>query len=1131
MKARKLFAALGAGLILACCVMIYLMLDVTLFPQSRGSKSNVKDNQWLHFESRIAKLEEELNRHHRAMNALQAAAQVKVEAPLDDRHQNLNPFGYFKPEKPAVCTVNFRQTPEVDIQMLEVYKQLKFDNPDGGVWKQGWSIKYDEKQWHPNRKLKVFVVPHSHNDPGWLNTFEKYYTYQTQGILNNMVTKLSEDRRRKFIWAEISFFKLWWDEQSQSTRDVVKRLVHDGQLEIVAGGYVMPDESVSHWMAQLTQLTEGHQWLKTNLDYVPNVGWAIDPFGLSPTMPYLLKGAGLENVVIQRVHYSVKKKLAQDKHLEFRWRQLWDNDGSTEIFTHMMPFYSYDIPHTCGPDPKVCCQFDFYRLPSFGFTCPWKIPPKAITKANVGERAAILLDQYRKKAQLFKTNVVLIPLGDDFRYSHVTEWDAQFPNYQKLFDYMNSDRQMNVQIQFGTLSDYFEAVRSQKSIEEYPSLSGDFFTYSDRDDHYWSGYYTSRPFHKRLDRVLIGSLRGAELLSTIAWMKGNDHLIEDKMASRLDVARRWHSIFQHHDGVTGTARDHVVIDYAQKMIVALNNSAHILQQSVAHLMRSPQKSPVDLETLYLSLDENRSYHTSPGDKYVVSLGDDITARKILFYNSLPRTRTKVASIYVSSPWVRVTDKMGRPIQCQISPVWVSPAAISAARYELSFLVTVPAFGLTTYIVHALHGTTLPEESYLANVTVYNTAIPLSPVPGFNNVQTYPSVQEFSISQRPELSAAFGKTGLLKALRLSDKTYPVHLEFVKYGTRGAGQDKSGAYLFLPDKPEPDPVLTGNSRIVHLVTGPILSRVFTDLPYVKHICTLYNSSGSDGLGLHIINEVDITETQNFELAMRINTDIASGDVFYTDLNGLNMIKRQRFAKIPTQGNYYPLAAAGYIEDERIRMSIITGQPLGASSMSSGQFEIMQDRRLMQDDNRGLSQGVTDNLLTFHKFVLLLEKRQESCLQPTPPIEHPAGLLSLAGHLSLDDMLHPVVALHPRTNTDLYLNPTFAPLGSNLPADLSVVSLRVIPIPDGAGKGVGMVLHRQALNLCWGDAALQQLFPVSKTGEIDLSKFLGNMQDWTISEAPLTFTNVGPSKRSPIVSLCPHQLVSLLFHKTES
>ncbi|XP_058802028.1 alpha-mannosidase 2 [Phymastichus coffea] len=1130
MKARKLFAVLGAGLILACCVMIYLMLDVTLFPQ-RDTKSDVKYNQWLHFESRLAKLEEDLNRHHKAVNALHAAAQKIVEVPPDDKNINVNPFIDLRAEKPAVCTVNFRQIPEVDIQMLEIYKQLKFDNPDGGVWKQGWNIKYDEKQWHPSRKLKIFVVPHSHNDPGWLNTFEKYYAYQTQGILNNLVNKLSEDRRRKFIWAEISFFKLWWDEQTQSTRDVVKRLVHDGQLEIVAGGYVMPDESVSHWVAQLTQLTEGHQWLKTNLDFVPNTGWAIDPFGLSPTMPYLLKNAGLENIVIQRVHYSVKKKLAQDKHLEFRWRQLWDNDGSSEIFTHMMPFYSYDIPHTCGPDPKVCCQFDFYRLPSFGFTCPWKIPPKAITKSNVGERAAMLLDQYRKKAQLFKSNVVLIPLGDDFRYSHVTEWDAQFTNYQKLFDYMNNDRQMNVEIQFGTLNDYFEALRSQRSTDDYPSLSGDFFTYSDRDDHYWSGYYTSRPFHKRLDRVLIGALRNSELLSTIAWMRGNDHIIEDKMATRLDIARRWHSIFQHHDGVTGTARDHVVIDYAQKMLTALNDSAHVLQQSVVHLLKSPQKTPVDLEEMYLSLDETRSHHTSPGDKYVISLSDDITSRKVLFYNSLPRSRTKVASIYVSSPYVRVTDKMGRALQCQISPVWVSPGAISGARYELSFLVTVPAFAIVTYIVHTLHGTSFPEEVHLANVVVYNTPYPLSAVPGFSNVQTHPFMQEFSISQRAELSVVFGKTGLLKALRVNNTTYPVHLEFVKYGTRGAGQDKSGAYLFLPDKSEPDPVLAGNNKIVHLVTGPILSRVFTDLPYVKHICTLYNSTGSDGLGLHIMNEVDITETQNFELAMRIGTDIASGEVFYTDLNGLNMIKRQRFSKIPTQGNYYPLAAAGYIEDNRVRMSILTGQPLGATSMSSGQFEIMQDRRLMQDDNRGLSQGVTDNLLTYHQFTLLFEKRQELCTHPIPPADHPSGLLSLAGHLALDDLLHPVVALHPRSMPQFEMNPTFSPLSTSLPVDLSVVNLRVIPIPDGAGKGVAMVLHRQGLNLCWGDPELQQRFPVSKTGEVDLSKFLDSMQDWTISDAPLTFTNVGPSRRSPIVNLCPHQLLSLLFHKTES
>jgi alpha-mannosidase II len=73
----------------------------------------------------------------------------------------------------------------------------------------------------------------------------------------------------------------------------------------------------------------------------------------------------------------------------------------------------------------------------------------------LGCRAQLLLDQYRKKAQLYRTNVLFIQLGDDFRYRSMYEANLQFENYDKLLTYINQRTDWNVYVRFNSFVFFF----------------------------------------------------------------------------------------------------------------------------------------------------------------------------------------------------------------------------------------------------------------------------------------------------------------------------------------------------------------------------------------------------------------------------------------------------------------------------------------------------------------------------------------------------------------------------------------------------------------------------------------------------------------------------------------------------
>jgi len=76
--------------------------------------------------------------------------------------------------------------------------------------------------------------------------------------------------------------------------------------------------------------------------------------------------------------------------------------------------------------------------------------------------ASDYVDQVKKKAMLFRTGrVVLIPLGEDFKYDSADEMNQMLTSYERIFDFINSNKnRFGINIRFGTLSDYFHVVET-----------------------------------------------------------------------------------------------------------------------------------------------------------------------------------------------------------------------------------------------------------------------------------------------------------------------------------------------------------------------------------------------------------------------------------------------------------------------------------------------------------------------------------------------------------------------------------------------------------------------------------------------------------------------------------------------
>ncbi|KAG8385026.1 hypothetical protein BUALT_Bualt04G0180100 [Buddleja alternifolia] len=800
---------------------------------------------------------------------------------------------------------------------------------------------YNTSQGIVEGKLNVHLVPHTHDDVGWLKTVDQYYVGSNnsiqgacvQNVLDSLLPALLADSNRKFIYVEQAFFQRWWRDQSEAVQHTVRHLVISGQLEFINGGMCMHDEAATHYIDMIDQTTLGHRFIKEEFGVTPRIGWQIDPFGHSAVQAYLLGAEiGFDSLFFGRIDYQDRIKRKTEKSLEVIWQGSKSLGSSAQIFAGAFP-KDYEPPS------------GFYF--EVNDASPIVQDDVTLFDYNVQERVEDFVAAALSQANITRTNHIMWTMGTDFKYQYAHTW---FRQMDKLIHYVNLDGRVNAL--YSTPSIYTDAKHATEMT--WPTKTDDYFPYADRVHGYWTGYFTSRPALKRYVRMMSGYYLA---LRQLEFFKGRN-----RPGPSTDLLGEALAIAQHHDAVTGTEQQHVANDYAKRLSMGYMEAEALAASSLACLVEPMPNVSCEISTKFEQCPLlNISY--CPPSEINLSNGKNLI---VVVYNALGWKREDIIRIPVMYEDVTVRDSTGRVLESQVLPLsdthvslrnyhvkaYLGQAPSKTPKYWLAFTASVPPLGFSTYTISGAK--TKGGGSARSSIEHFRDSDRSTFEVGHEHLKLTFSSEEGKLTHFVN-----HRTSVNESVQQSFSFYS--------GYNGTDEDpqSSGAYVFRPNgtfviKPQKQGVLS-------VMRGPLINEVHQQInPWIYQINRLHK--GKEHVEVEfIVGPIPINDGIGKEVVTQITTNLETNKTFYTDSNGRDFIKRIRDYRSdwdlevnePAAGNYYPINLGIFIKDNNKEFSILVDRAAGGASLVDGQIELMLHRRLLRDDGKGVAEALNETV----------------------------------------------------------------------------------------------------------------------------------------------------------------------------
>lgn len=146
----------------------------------------------------------------------------------------------------------------------------------------------------------VFLIPFSHWDTDWHETYDKYARDADQNILD-AIAYAKQSPRFRYTLEQVLFVQHFWETHPEA-RDDLRAFVKNGQFAFAWGGITQPETSLTDPAIQERNLALGRAWIAETFgaEFVPHTAWQSDAFGNSAALPLWLTQHNIPYLFIGR---------------------------------------------------------------------------------------------------------------------------------------------------------------------------------------------------------------------------------------------------------------------------------------------------------------------------------------------------------------------------------------------------------------------------------------------------------------------------------------------------------------------------------------------------------------------------------------------------------------------------------------------------------------------------------------------------------------------------------------------------------------------------------------------------------------------------------------------------------------